>query len=59
MATFLLYLVRQLPEKYFVFVSVPQDVMWWAMHKLGVEEWVVKVARLCTHVQEAKGQWYT
>ena len=53
-----IFIVRQLQEKYlnkkkelyFVFVDlekafdrVPREVMQWAMRKLGVEEWIVRV----------------
>ena len=43
------------------FVRVLQDVVWWTMRKLGVEEWLVRVlqaiytnTRICV-----KGRWYT
>ena len=57
-ATDAVFIVRQLQEKYlavkkplfFVFVDlekafdrVPRKVIWWAMRKLGVEEWAVRV----------------
>ena len=57
-ATNAVFIVRQLQEKYlavkkplfFVFVDlekafdrVPHKVIWWAMRKLGVEEWAVRV----------------
>ena len=50
--------VRQLQEKYLaankrlymafvdlekVFDRVPQKVIWWALRKLGVEEWIVQL----------------
>ena len=55
-----IFMVRQLQEKYlanhkklyFAFVvlekafdRVPRDVIWWAMRKLGVEEWIVRVVQ--------------
>ena len=55
-----IFMVRQLQEKYlakhkklyFAFVDlekafdrVPRDVIWWAMRKLGVEEWIVRVVQ--------------
>ena len=59
-ATDAVFIVRQLQEKYlavkkqlfFVFVDlekafdrVPRKVIWWAMKKLGVEEWAVRVVQ--------------
>ena len=68
------FVVRQLQEKYLaankrfymafvdlekVFDSAPQKVIWWALRKLGVEEWIVRLvqgmyanARSCVHVGE-------
>ena len=55
-----IFLVRQLQEKYlgkkknlyFAFIDlekafdrVPREVVWWAMRKLGVEEWLVRVVK--------------
>ena len=55
-----IFIVRQLQEKYlnkhkdlyFAFVDlekafdrIPRKVVWWAMRKLGVEEWLVKVVQ--------------
>ena len=55
-----IFIARQLQEKYiakkkklyFAFVDlekafdrVPRDVVWWAMRKLGVEEWLLKVVQ--------------
>ena len=55
-----IFILRQLQEKYlakrknlyFAFVDlekafdrVPRDVVWWAMRKLGVDEWLVKVVQ--------------
>ena len=55
-----IFILRQLQEKYlsrnknlyFAFVDlekafdrVPRDVVWWAMRKLGVEEWLIKVVQ--------------
>ena len=59
-----IFIARQLQEKYiakkkklyFAFVDlekafdrVPRDVVWWAMRKLGVEEWLVKVVQSMYH----------
>ena len=45
------YLAKKLPL-YFAFVDlekafdrVPHDVIWWAMRKLGVDEWIIKVVQ--------------
>ena len=53
-------LVRQLQEKYIaankllymafvdlekVFDRVPRDVIWWAMRKLGIDEWLVRLVQ--------------
>ena len=55
-----IFILRQLQEKhldrklplYFAFVDlekafdrVPRKVIWWAMRKLGVEEWLVKLVQ--------------
>ncbi|KAI8498339.1 hypothetical protein Bbelb_242830 [Branchiostoma belcheri] len=55
-----IFILRQLQEKhlakrkdlYFMFVDlekafdrVPRQVLWWAMRKLGVEEWVIRVVQ--------------
>ena len=55
-----IFLVKQLQEKYlgkkknlyFAFIElekafdrVPREVVWWAMCKLGVEEWLVRVVK--------------
>ena len=55
-----IFLVKQLQEKYlgkkknlyFAFIElekafdrVPREVVWWAMRKLGVEEWLVRVVK--------------
>ena len=55
-----IFLVRQLQEKYlgkkknlyFAFIElekafdwVPREVVWWAIRKLGVEEWLVRVVK--------------
>ena len=55
-----IFLLRQLQEKYLgkrknlyltfvdlekAFDRVPRRVVWWAMRKLGVDEWLVKIAR--------------
>ena len=54
-----IFILRQLQEKYLrkkkklysIFVNlekafdrVPRDVVWWALRKLGVEKWLVKIA---------------
>ena len=55
-----IFTVRQLQEKYlqknkklyFAFIDlekafdrVPRDVIWWAMRKLGIDEWIVSVVK--------------
>ena len=55
-----IFLVKQLQEKYlgkkknlyFAFIElekafdwVPREVVWWAIRKLGVEEWLVRVVK--------------
>ena len=55
-----IFIVRQLQEKhlaankplYMAFINleksfdcVPQDVIWWAMHKLGIDEWLVRLVQ--------------
>ena len=55
-----IFILRQLQERYlqknkrlyFVFVDlekafdrVPRQVLWWAMRKLGVEEWIVRLVQ--------------
>ena len=55
-----IFVVRQLQEKYLavnkrlymafldlekVFDRVPQKVIWWALRKLGVEEWIVRLVK--------------
>ena len=69
-----IFVVRQLQEKYLaankrlymafvdlekVFDRVPRKVIWWALRKLGVEEWIVRLvqglyanARSCARVGE-------
>jgi len=62
-----IFIVRQMQEKfrakgkklYFGFVdlekafnSVPREVIRWAMHKLGVEEWLDRLLCLCMLVQK-------
>ena len=69
-----IFVVRQLQEKHLAankrpfmafvdleraFDHVPQNVIWWAMRKLGVEEWIVRMvqgmyanAQSCVHVGE-------
>ena len=32
------------------FDRVPRKVIWWAMRKLGVEEWIVKLVQGCTRM---------
>ena len=56
----LIFLLRQLQEKYLgkrknlylafvdlekAFDRVPRRVVWWAMRKLGVDEWLVKIVQ--------------
>ena len=53
-------MIRQLQEKYLVnnknlyfafidlekaFDRIPRDVIWWAMRKLGVDEWIISVVK--------------
>ena len=55
-----IFIVRQLQEKHFAankplymafvdlekaFDRVPRDVIWWAMHKLGIDEWLVRLVQ--------------
>ena len=55
-----IFVVRQLQEKYLaankrlyiafvdlekVFDRVPQKVIWWALRKLGVEQWIVRLVQ--------------
>ena len=55
-----LFVVMQLQEKYLaantrpymafvdlekVFDRVPQKIIWWALRKLGVEEWIVRLVQ--------------
>ena len=55
-----IFVVRQLQEKYLaankrlymafvdlekVFDRVPRKVIWWALRKLGVEEWIVRLVQ--------------
>ena len=55
-----IFIVRQLQEKhlaankplYMAFIDlekasdrVPRDVIWWAMHKLGIDEWLVRLVQ--------------
>ena len=59
-----IFVVRQLQEKYLAvnsqlymafvdlekaFDRVPRQVIWWAMRKLGVEEWIVKLVQGMYH----------
>ena len=37
------------------FDRVPRKVLWWAMRKVGVEEWIVRLANLCTTMHAAEG----
>ena len=58
--TYAIFILRQMQEKFLAkkknlylefvdlekaFDRVPRDVIWWAMRKLGVEEWAVKVVQ--------------
>ena len=69
-----IFVIRQLQEKYLAankrlnmafldpekaFDQVPRKVIWWALRKLGVDEWIVRLvqgmysnARSCVHVGE-------
>ena len=62
------FIVRQLQEKHLaanrplymafvdlekVFDRVPRDVIWWAMHKLGIDEWLVRLSSPCARMWEA------
>ena len=40
-----IFVVRQLQEKYLAFDRVPQKIIWWALRKLGVEEWIVRLVQ--------------
>ena len=55
-----IFIVHQLQEKHLtankpvymafvdlekVFDPVPRDVIWWAMHKLGIDEWLVRLVQ--------------
>ena len=55
-----IFMIRQLQEKYlakhkklyFAFVDlekafdrVPRDVLWWAMRKLGIDEWLIRIVQ--------------
>ena len=73
-----IFILRQLQERYlhknkrlyFVFVDlekafdrVPRKVLWWAMRKLGVEEWIIHLvqalyngANCCTSVNHKLDQ---
>ena len=70
-----IFVVKQLQEKYLaankrlyiafvdlekVFDRVPQKVIWWALRKLGVEEWIVRLvqgmyANAWSHVRVGEG----
>ena len=60
-----IFIVCQLQEKhlaankplYMAFVDlekafdrVPRDVIWWAMRKIGIDEWLVRLVRPCTRI---------
>ena len=47
-----IFIVRQLQEKHLAFVDlekafdrVPRDVIWWAMRKLGIDDWLVRLVQ--------------
>ena len=51
-----IFIVRQLQEKHLAankplvdlqkaFDRVPRDVIWWAMRKLGIDEWLVRLVQ--------------
>ena len=55
-----IFILRQMQEKYlakklslfFAFVDlekafdrVPRSVIWWAMRKLGIDEWIIKIVQ--------------
>ena len=59
-AIFVVFVVRQLQEKYLAankrlymafvdlekaFDRVPRKVIWWALRKLGVDEWIVRLVQ--------------
>jgi len=63
------FILRQLQEKYLAknrplyfgfidlekaFDRVPREVLWWAMRKVGVEEWMVKVVQRMYHSASSK-----
>ena len=46
---------------YFAFVDlekafdrVPRDVLWWAMRKVGVEEWIVRIVKAMYIISKSK-----
>ena len=48
-----IFILRQLQEKYMAFVDlektfdrVSRKIIWWAMRKLGVEEWLVRIVQV-------------
>ena len=64
-----IFILRQLQEKhlaknkklYFAFVDlekafdrVPRKVIWWAMQKLGIEEWIVRFVQATCKTPEAE-----
>jgi hypothetical protein len=64
-----IFILRQLQEKYlsknkklyFAFVDlekafdrVPRKVIWWAMRKLGIEEWIVQFVQAMYHITKSR-----
>ena len=63
-----IFVVRQLQEKYLAvnkrlymafvdlekaFDRVPRKVIWWALRKLGVEQWIVQLGKGCMQMRGA------
>ena len=59
--TDVIYILRQMQEKYLIrkrkiyfafvdlektFDQVPRSVLWWAMRKLGIDDWIVRLVKV-------------
>ena len=59
--TDVIYILRQMQEKYLIrkrkiyfafvdlektFDQVPRSVLWWAMRKLGIDNWIVRLVKV-------------